>query len=116
MWMANWLSQFKVTGFKEWTPISSSNLTSQVTSAAAYDIARYSASEDDLDMVLCFSLFQLMGGLPKRIRQPVIDLLENGQATQSESEYGCNESWSEACNKIPFPTVAETYLILCINA
>jgi len=31
-----------------------------VISAAAQDIARCSASKDDLDVVLCFFLFQIM--------------------------------------------------------
>jgi len=65
---------------RDWTPISSSNLTSHVISAAACDMALYSASEDDLEMVLCFLLFQLIGDLPKRITYPVVDLLENGHA------------------------------------
>ena len=40
-------------------------------------MALYSASEDDLDMVLCFLLFQLIGEDPSMIKYPVVDLLEN---------------------------------------
>jgi len=50
-----------VTGRREEIPSSSSSLTSQVSSAEAWDRALYSASEEDLETVLCFLLFQLIG-------------------------------------------------------
>ena len=68
MWMTDILSQYRVAGLRDDTPSSSNSLTIQVTSEAAYDMALYSASEDDLETVPCFLLFQLIGELPKRIR------------------------------------------------
>ena len=56
-------------------------------------------------MVVCLLLFQLTGEEPKRMRYPVVDLLENGQAAQSESKKTCKESESEACSRMSFLVV-----------
>ena len=58
----------RVTSFRECITISSSNLTSHVISVAAWDMALYSSSDDGLEMMVCFLLFQLIGEEPKRIR------------------------------------------------
>ena len=72
-----------MTGCKGETPSSESSQTSQVTSAAACDIALYSASAELLETVGCLLDFQLMGEVPNKIIQPVTDLLEKGQDAQS---------------------------------
>lgn len=106
--MADWLSQNKVIGLSIKTSSSCNNLTNQVTSDAALDMALYSASELDLDTVCYFLLFQLMGELPSIMIYPVIDLLVSIQDPQSESEYACNTSLSCAFNFIPWPQVKWT--------
>ena len=55
-------------------------------SEVATNIARYFASDDDLETVLCFLDRQLTGELPRSKRYPVTDLRVLRQATQSESE------------------------------
>lgn len=59
---------------------------SQVISDALAAMARYSASEEDRDTVLCFLDFHEIGELPKRTTYPVIECRVSGQEAQSESE------------------------------
>ena len=98
---ADWLSKCKVTGVRLFMPISSRSLTSHVTSDAAADIARYSASEDNLETVPCFFDFQLTGELPRRRRYSVTDFLVSRHAAQSESEKACRVIVPEALRRIP---------------
>lgn len=59
---------------------------SHVNSAANEAMALYSASVDDLDMVFCFFDFQDMSEFPRKMMNPVVDLLQCKQETQSASE------------------------------
>lgn len=93
MWMDDWLSQCKVTGFSSKAPNSSNNLTNQVTSKYAEAIDLYLASIEDLETVTCFLDFQLTSAWPTKIEYLVIDLLVSGQELQSESKKACKTSY-----------------------
>ena len=58
---------------------------SQVISALADDIARYSALAEDFDTVVCFLHFHEIRDFPRNIHQSVVDLRESGQQAQSAS-------------------------------
>lgn len=45
-----------------------------------------SASDKDLETTVCFFLFQLTNEFPRKKHKPIVDLLESGQAPQSEYE------------------------------
>jgi len=49
-----------------------------------------SASEEDLETVACFLALQDMSEEPKKKQNPVVDLLESTQPTQSASTYPSN--------------------------
>jgi len=49
-------------------------------------IERYSASAEDLKMVVCFLDFQEISDSPKKMQKPVTDLLVSGHLAQSESQ------------------------------
>ena len=49
----------------------------------------YFASEEDLEIVVCFLDFHEIGELPSKKRYPVTDLLESGHDAQLESEKAC---------------------------
>lgn len=65
IWKALLLSQNKVTGLTLVIPDSSNNLTTQVT-LAVVAISLYSASDEDLLIVLRFLDFQEIGDLPNK--------------------------------------------------
>jgi len=50
------------------------------------------------------------------MRYPIVDLLKNGQATQSESKKACREIESKACSSMCFPVVVLMYLKVCLSA
>jgi len=52
--------------------------------------ARYSASDELLDMVCCFLDFQDIRDSPKYTEKPVMDLRVSGHVAQSESLYAFN--------------------------
>ena len=56
-------------------------------SALADDIARYSASVEDLNTVVCFLHFHEIRESPRNIHQPVVDRRKSGQPPQSASAY-----------------------------
>ena len=68
------------------------SLTTQVTSEDVAAIALYSASEEDLETVDCFLDLHDIGDFPNKRMKPVTDLLQSGQAAQSESEKACKTS------------------------
>ena len=105
---ADWLSQCRVTDLRLGNPNSSKSLTTQVSSDDAVANALYSTSKDDLDIIGSFFDFQFMGDHPKRKMYPIMDCLELGQDTQSESEKGWIDSLLVAFNKIPYPAVEWT--------
>lgn len=80
MCMAEWLSQNKVTGLIESTCNSCNNLTNQVISVAACAMTLYSASDELRDTTAYFLDFHEMGEESSRIKYPVTDLLDIGQA------------------------------------
>ena len=88
-------------GFKFVTIRSSSNLTNQVTSVVAEAITLYSASELDLEIVLCLLDFYEMGDFPSMIIYPVTNFLVSGQEPQSLSEKACKVILSLADRRIP---------------
>jgi len=47
--------------------------------------ARYSASEDDLETVLCFLVFQDIKESPRKMQKPVVEWRVVIQEAQSES-------------------------------
>ena len=61
-------------------------------------MALYSASAEDLDMVVCFLDFQETKESPRKMQKPVVDLLESGQEAQLASKNCIKE---EAAKKIP---------------
>ena len=70
----------------EGNPMSESTLRSQSISEQAADIARYSASVEDLETLSCFLHFQETRLSPKNMHHPVVDLRVSGQSAQSASE------------------------------
>lgn len=58
---------------------------SQIISALAEDIARYSASAEDFETVVCFLHFHEIREFPRNIHQLVVDLQESRQPAQSAS-------------------------------
>ncbi|MCH89133.1 hypothetical protein A2U01_0010026, partial [Trifolium medium] len=59
---------------------------SQISSHVALDKALYSASEDDLETVVCFFSFHDTRDEPMKKQYPVVDFLVSRQPAQSESE------------------------------
>lgn len=49
-------------------------------------MARYSASADERDTVLCFFVFHEIGLEPRRTQKPVVDRRVVGHPAQSESQ------------------------------
>lgn len=49
-------------------------------------MARYSASADDLEMVVCFLAFHETKESPKKIQDPMVERRESGQTPWLESE------------------------------
>ena len=78
MCKAAWLSQNKETTWGceilKSLKIDSNHIISQTTTA----IALYSASADDLDIVVCFLDFQDINDSPKKMQYPVTDFLVSG--------------------------------------
>jgi hypothetical protein len=75
------------------------------------DKALYSASEEDLDTVICFLAFHETRDDPKKKQYPVVDLLVSIQPAQSASEKPSN--WSSEClgKSKPLPGLCLRYLI-----
>ena len=48
---------------------------------------QYSASDEDLEMVGCFLLFQEINEEPKKKQKPYMECLVSGHVPQSESTY-----------------------------
>ena len=67
------------------TPNSQRRRRNQMISALADDIARYSASAEDLDTVVCFLHFHEIRESPRNIHHPVVDRQESGHPAQSAS-------------------------------
>ena len=63
---------------------------SQVNSKQVFVIARYLASTDDLDTLVCFLDFQEIIEFFKKMQNQEIDRLEVRQPPQSESQCACN--------------------------
>ena len=83
--MVDWLSHANVTDLRLSTPSSAKSRTSHVIPEATAAMARFSASEEDLETVFCFFDFRLIGELPNKITYPIIDFLVSKQAPQSDS-------------------------------
>jgi len=64
---------------------SSSRYTSHCISQHVVARARYSASEDDLEMVLCFLVFHDIKESPRKMQKPVVERRVVIQEAQSES-------------------------------
>jgi hypothetical protein len=60
--------------------------SSQINSHVAVESALYSASDEDLETVICFLAFQEMREFPKKKQYPEVDLLVSMQPAQSASE------------------------------
>ena len=67
-------------------PKSLSRKVNQVISAVAWAIARYSASELDRDIVLCFFAHQDMMLDSKKVQYPVVERRIIGHPAQSASQ------------------------------
>lgn len=105
IWIADMLSQCKVTDFRSVKPISCNKRTTHVTSDAAFAMAQYSPSELERATVGCFLDFQLIGELPSKRTKPETDHLESQHAPQSESEKACKVRVLLPCNTMPWPQV-----------
>ena len=57
-----------------------------MSSLLAKAMARYSASTDDLETVVCFFVFQAIGAVPSVIKYPEMECLVMGHEAQSESQ------------------------------
>ena len=82
-------------------PMFARNLTIQVTSEVATNMARYSALEDDLETVPYFFDYQLTRELPRRRKYRVIDFLVSKQAAQFESKKAWRVIDTTALRRIP---------------
>ena len=72
--------------------------------------ALYSASEEDLDTVICFLVLQEMRELPKKKHWPEIDLLVSRQPAQSASEKPCKVMEELLGKNKPLPGQTLRYL------
>lgn len=68
------ISQCIGVGAKRETPIESSNLLNQTISIIVGDMALYSTLVEDLDITVCFFLFQEIRDSPKKMQNLVVDL------------------------------------------
>ena len=64
MWRADWLSQRSSIGWPRWTPKDVRRLRSQTSSLVVIAMARYSASAEERETVVCFFVFQEIGHPP----------------------------------------------------
>lgn len=72
-----------------------------------FAIARYSASVDDLETLLCFLDFHEISEFPRKMQYPVTDRLVVRQPPQSESQKAFKmrllvEESSKPCPGVPF--------------
>ena len=86
MWIAARLSEKSTALDDSSTPKSPRSCCSQINSLAAVAIARYSASADDFDTVVCFLDFQEIRDSPKKTQSPVMERRESWHVPQSASE------------------------------
>ena len=80
------ISQCIGVGAKRETPIESSNHLNQTISIIVGDMALYSTLVEDLDITVCFFLFQEIRDSPKNMQNLVVDLLLVGSLAQFASE------------------------------
>lgn len=85
MWISFCESQYEISYFLHMTPKSFKRYKSHCNSHVVVDKARYSASEDDLEIVCCFLVIHDTREFPKKKRNPMVDLLELEQPAHSAS-------------------------------
>lgn len=92
------------------TPISESKPVSQTISQEVVAMARYSASAEDLETVLCFLVRQDTNEWPSLIQKPGSDFLVIGQDAQSESQKADKVRGLWAESRMPLPGDPLRYL------
>ena len=93
IWMALWLSQNNTGSLEHWMWRSLRRYRSHWSSQVAEARARYSASEDDLEIVICFFVLQEIRECPIKKHWPKMERLLSTQPAQSASENPCR--WRE---------------------
>lgn len=81
-------------------------------SALVEDKALYSASAEDLVIVVCFVVCQMIGFLPRKIQKPVMECHVEGQAAQSELANAEGSSGESDANNSLVP--GEPLMYLCV--
>jgi hypothetical protein len=90
MWIALWLSQYKIGGLLHSIFKSFNRNNSQINSQVALERAMYSPCEDDLKIVTCFFAFHDMRDVLRKKQWPDVDLLVSKHHAQSASENPSN--------------------------
>lgn len=116
IWMTLVLSACSGAGFACEKSSSERRPRSQIISKHAVDMARYSASVDDLEIESCFLHFQEIGASPKNIHQPVVDFCVFGHPSQSKSLYAWSCIDAPVRKKKPQLEVPSRYLIIQCTA
>ena len=80
MCKAAWLSQNRLIGYAINTPKDARRDLSQINSLVTMAMARYSASADDRETVVCFFVFHEIGDRPMVTKYPVSERRVRGQA------------------------------------
>lgn len=101
MWMAGLLSEWRGVGKVIGAERSLSKHTNHVSSAVTLLIDLYSASAEDKEIDTCFFDFQEIGGCPRVMKKPLMDLLESLKDAQSTSQSTSKEKDGSAERRIP---------------
>lgn len=111
MCISLWLSQYKTGSLVHVMCNSFMRVINQSNSHVANDNARYSASEDDLEMVFCFFARHDIREVPRKKQYPEMDFLESIHHAQSELEKPSSCNSASLRNKIPLPGLFFRYRI-----
>lgn len=87
MWMALWELQYNTDNLLHLIPKSFKWYKSHYNSHVVVDKARYSTTEDGLEMVGCFFCLHDTSKFSRKKMKPVVDLLESKQPYRSTSTY-----------------------------
>lgn len=108
--IADWLSQYIITGPFYCTPKSFNKEINHTISQQQPSIALYFAFIELLATTDYFFDFQLIKDLPNCMQKPLIDLLVSEQLAQSLSEYAINPKFWSGANSKPCPGACFRYL------
>ena len=107
--MAESLSQNKNVAYLLSISKSRNNCLNHIISQAVEAIALYSALAEERDIVACFLDFHETKESPRKMQNPVIDLLESKHLPQSTSQNALNLKLDLADKKIPWPRFCFKY-------